>query len=122
MRLNGSSSITPVDIDSANISTSYANGKNNLWAIGLGNTSTDPNIDNGVFPTHLKHVELKYVTNQACCTTPYEWGCSRIGTNMMCAADPGEDSCQGDSGGPLYDSTNQKLVGVTSFGGSVEGK
>ena len=35
---------------------------------------------------------------------------------MMCARDDGQDSCQGDSGGPLYDSVNDVLVGVVSFG------
>jgi len=35
---------------------------------------------------------------------------------MMCAADTNQDSCQGDSGGPLYDSENDALVGVVSWG------
>ena len=35
---------------------------------------------------------------------------------MMCASNPGKDSCQGDSGGPLYDSDNNVLVGVVSWG------
>jgi secreted trypsin-like serine protease len=113
VRLNGSSSITPVDIDSANISNGYSNGKGNLWTIGLGNTST--NYYYPVFPDRLKHVELKYVSNQSCCTT-YDYSCSEMTSNKMCAADPGQDSCQGDSGGPLYDSSSQKLVGIVSYG------
>ncbi len=113
VRLNGSSSITPVDIDTANLSNSYSNGKSNLWAIGLGNTSTDS--DNPVYPDHVLHVELDYVTNESCCTT-YDYACSQITDNMMCTSKPGKDACQGDSGGPLYDSSSQKLVGVTSWG------
>lgn len=116
MRLNGSSSITPVDIDTANLSNSYSNGKGNLWAIGLGNTVTDPDPNNGVFPNHLMHVALNYVTNESCCSAPYGYSCSELTENMMCTATPEKDACQGDSGGPLYDSSNQKLVGVTSYG------
>ena len=115
VRLNGSSSITPVDIDSANISNSYSNGKGNLWTIGLGSTSTD--YYNPVYPDHLKHVELKYVSNQSCCTN-YDYPCSEISeitSWKMCATDPGEATCGGDSGGPLYDSSSQKVVGVTSY-------
>lgn len=112
LRLNGSSSITPVDIDSANISNNYSNGKN-LWTIGLGSTSTD--YYNPVYPDRLKHVELKYVSNQSCCTTN-NYSCSEITSNKMCATDPGQSSCSGDSGGPLYDSSSQKLVGIVSYG------
>ena len=117
VRLNGSSSITPVDIDSANISNSYSDGKGNLWTIGLGSTST-PTFGYSMYTDHLKHVELKYVSNQSCCTT-YDWPCSEITSTKMCATDPGQDTCGGDSGGPLYDSSSQKLVGVVSYG---EGK
>ena len=39
-----------------------------------------------------------------------------ITDSMMCAADTNEDSCSGDSGGPLFDSDNNAVVGVTSWG------
>ena len=114
VRLNGSSSITPVDIDSANISNSYSDGKGNLWAIGIGSTTTwsyEP-----VCPDNLKHVELKYVSNQSCCTNYDGYSCSEITSNKICATSPGQGICNGDSGGPLYDSSSQKLVGVVSYG------
>lgn len=111
VRLNGSSSITPVGIDDTNISSGYPNGKRNLWVIGLGNISKSGEI----FPDKLRHVEISYVSNYSCCNT-YFYRCREITNNMMCAADPGEDSCQGDSGGPLYDNSSGKLVGVVSFG------
>jgi len=112
VRLNGSSSIAPVGIDDTNISSDYPDGKGNLWVIGLGNTSTS---EKAIYPDRLNHVEVKYVSNYSCCNT-YSYGCHEITENMMCAADPGQDSCQGDSGGPLYDSSSGKLVGLVSFG------
>jgi len=39
-----------------------------------------------------------------------------VSADMMCAADTNQDSCQGDSGGPLYDSDNNALVGIVSWG------
>jgi trypsin len=46
----------------------------------------------------------------------YGYDNGEITNNMMCARDTDKDSCQGDSGGPLYDSENNVLVGVVSFG------
>ena len=86
-------------------------GKSNLWAIGLGNTD----YYSGNPPDTLKHVEVKYVSNSDC-TSNYGYSSSYITKNMMCARDDGQDSCQGDSGGPLYDSVNDVLVGVVSWG------
>jgi len=108
VRLTHKSSIAPVPMDRNNISGSYSAGKGNLWPIGFGNLSTSGNQ----FPTRLQHVELKYVTNPTC-SSNYGGG---ITSSMMCASDPGQDSCQGDSGGPLYDSDNNVLVGVVSWG------
>lgn len=94
-------------MDSTNLSRTYASGKS-LWTIGFGNTSTSSDV----FPTRLRHVEIKYVTDSTC-NSKYGGG---ITSSMMCAADPGQDSCQGDSGGPLYDAENGVLVGVVSWG------
>ena len=79
---------------------------------GHGNT----NYENPYFPERLKHVEVKYVSNNDCTSNPYFYTDSQITDNMMCARDLDQDSCQGDSGGPLYDKNNNVLVGVVSFG------
>ena len=67
-------------------------------------------------PDTLLHANMKYVSNADCVSTPYEYDSGDITNNMMCAAEPGKDTCQGDSGGPLYDSDNNVLVGVVSWG------
>ena len=65
------------------------------------------------YPTDLMHVNINYVKQEDCKRAyPRE----NIRDNMLCAADSGQDSCQGDSGGPLYDSDNETLVGVVSWG------
>jgi trypsin len=107
IRLSSRVDVTPVAVDQNNLSGSYANGKANLWPIGFGATSSGGSITN-----ELKHVETKYVSNSNC-NNMYGGG---ILANMMCSADPGQDSCQGDSGGPLYDSDSNTLVGVVSWG------
>jgi len=108
VRLDGSSTITPVTMDPGDISPSYENLslKENLWPIGFG---TD---ENGSVTSKLMRVNVNYV-KQSTCNDNYNGG---IFENMMCAADTNQDSCQGDSGGPLYDSDNDVLVGVVSWG------
>ncbi len=59
------------------------------------------------------HVNVNYVKQSTCKS---QYGSGSITDDMMCAADQGQDSCQGDSGGPLYDSDNNALVGVVSWG------
>jgi len=59
------------------------------------------------------HVQLNYVTDEDC-DAMYEY--ESISENEMCASGVDKDSCNGDSGGPLYDSENEKLVGVVSWG------
>ena len=94
-------------MDSDDLVSSYDTDKS-LWPIGFGNQNpNDPQ-----YPNQLYHVEVKYVP-QATCNNNYSGG---ITDNMMCAADPGQDSCQGDSGGPLMDRENNKLVGIVSWG------
>lgn len=108
VRLDGSSTITPVDMDQGDISPGYENLslKQNLWPIGFGTTET------GSVSTKLMHVNVNYV-KQSTCNQNYS---GDITDDMMCAADTNQDSCQGDSGGPLYDSDNDALVGVVSWG------
>lgn len=110
IQLDSRSSIEPVKMDQGSYSSSYGSGKRNLWPIGFGNMSPD---GGAAYANHLMHVEVKYTTTSACKDA---YGDSSITPQMMCAADPGQDSCQGDSGGPLYDSANDVLVGVVSWG------
>jgi len=107
VKLQRRSTIAPVPMDSGNVVSSYGSNKS-LWPIGFGNQN--PNGEQ--FPDKLYHVEVKYVP-QSTCNSNYG---GDITSNMMCAADPGQDSCQGDSGGPLMDRENNKLVGVVSWG------
>ena len=107
VKLQRRSIITPVPMDSGNVVSSYGSNKS-LWPIGFGNQ----NPNGSQFPNQLYHVEVKYV-EQDTCNSNYSGG---ITDNMMCAADPGQDSCQGDSGGPLMDRENNKLVGIVSWG------
>jgi len=54
--------------------------------VGFGTTSSG-----GELSGELLHVEVGYVTT-ADCNADYN---GAITQNMMCAADPGQDSCQG---------------------------
>lgn len=110
LKLDGQSSITPVNMDGSSISNSFSTDQGNLWAIGLGALYYE-----GSSPDTLKHVQVKYVSNSDC-MSEYGYDNGEITNNMMCARDTDKDSCQGDSGGPLYDSENNVLVGVVSFG------
>jgi len=85
------------------------NSNTPLWTIGFGNQN--PNA-NGYYPGRLQHVEIFFVP-QNTCNAAYS---GRVTTNMMCAADFGQDSCQGDSGGPLFDANRNLVVGVVSWG------
>jgi len=108
IRLDGESSVIPVKMDEGNISPGYENQnvKSNLWPIGFGTN------ERGKATSTLMHVNVNYV-KQSTCNSNYNGG---ITSAMMCAADTNQDSCQGDSGGPLYDSDNNSLVGVVSWG------
>lgn len=108
VRLDGTSTITPVDIDTG-VSTKYGKNKK-LWVAGFGNTNAD---QSGYYADTLQHVEITHVQLNECKS---QYGASAITENMLCAADPGEDSCKGDSGGPLYDAKNKVISGVVSFG------
>lgn len=108
VRLDGRSSITPVRMDAGDVSPLYETEccKGNLWPIGFGDLEQSGSRD-------LMHVNINYVKQEDCRRAyPRE----NIRDNMLCAADSGQGSCQGDSGGPLYDSDNETLVGVVSWG------
>lgn len=76
----------------------------------------------------LKDVSVNYMSNDECRSRKGKLDGSsqmftlqgRITSNMMCAADTGEDACQGDSGGPLIQrklfSKHDLQVGVVSWG------
>lgn len=97
-------------MDNGNISPGYENVsfKTNLWPIGFGQT------ENGNVSSKLLHVNVNYVKQNTCNSNAMYGG--DITDSMMCAADTNEDSCSGDSGGPLFDSDNNAVVGVTSWG------
>ena len=79
-----------------------------MHILGFGTTET------GNVSSKLLHVNVNYV-KQSTCNSNASYGGS-INDSMMCASDTNQDSCQGDSGGPLFDSDNNALVGVTSWG------
>ncbi len=79
-----------------------------LWYIKTGFGTNE----RGGLARNLMHVNVNYV-KQSTCNSNYN---GDITDEMMCAADFNQDSCQGDSGGPLYDSDNNAIVGVVSWG------
>jgi len=115
LQLATRSSLTPVEMDSGLVD-SYSSSKNNLWAIGFGVVEQKGFLCLifGICPvaSELMHAELSFVPRDEC-NANYD---GEISDKMMCAADPGQDACQGDSGGPLYDSDNDVVVGITSWG------
>ena len=90
VRLSSPATATPVTMDMNGLSNTYT-ASEKMWTIGFGNTVTSGQN----FPSRMKHVEVSYVPNDTCSSA---YGGGSITSNMMCAADPNEDSCQGDSG------------------------
>ena len=84
-----------------------------ITVIGLGTLSSG-----GSTPNEMREVTVDYITNAACCSSPFAYTCSEITSNMLCAARPGKDACQGDSGGPIFavDGGNFTQVGIVSWG------
>ncbi|GFH44678.1 hypothetical protein CTEN210_01152 [Chaetoceros tenuissimus] len=103
-KLNSNATTEPVDMDFNGLVNFY-DETSKVWAIGFGTLSSG-----GQLPTRLQHVEVSF--DGTCGSYP----ALEITDNMICAADPYEDSCQGDSGGPLYDAGREILVGITSWG------
>jgi trypsin len=68
----------------------------------------------------LQEVDIPYLTNIACTTSPMLYRSKEITASMMCAGTGGKDSCSGDSGGPLIirgsSNGNHTLVGIVSWG------
>ena len=89
VRLSSPATATPVTMDMNGLSETYTSN-NKVWAIGFGNTIPDESS----LPARMKHVEVSFVPDDTCNDMYF----GRITENMMCAADPNEDSCQGDSG------------------------
>ncbi len=104
LRLSGSSTRTPVELDTGDNFT--LDSGRDVIAIGWGATSSG-----GPSSNVLLEVEVD-LTSQSQCQSAYSFLTSR----MVCAAREGKDSCQGDSGGPLIDKETGKLLGVVSFG------
>ncbi len=82
-----------------------------VTVIGMGTTSSG-----GSSPNRLQEVTVDYITNADCCRGDYDYPCSDLTSNMMCAARPNQDSCQGDSGGPIIDTATRRQVGIVSWG------
>lgn len=99
-----------VELDSPTDSFDLTAGQD-VTVIGMGTTSSG-----GGLPNTLQEVTVDYITNEACCTGDYQYSCTQLTANMMCAARVGQDSCQGDSGGPIFDTATQKQVGIVSWG------
>jgi len=112
LKLAEPSTIQYANIDDSDkqFSDNYVGGEK-LWTIGLGDLSSD-----GPVPSELMHVEIDYITNEACVSYPYGYPDYLLNDNHICAADLYKDSCQGDSGGPLYDADKEAIVGVVSWG------
>lgn len=120
IKLNGTSTIEPVKIDDGSYSESYKNATDKLWTLGFG---VDGFVDGELStPENLQHIELSYVTNEQCDSAFQDsyYFLPDIAPSMMCAKGPDAlqygGSCYGDSGGPLYDSVNDVVVGVVSWG------
>jgi len=79
-------------------------------ATGWGATS-----DGGPYPTTLRQVTVRTVSDTACNSA---YGGTLSSDVLLCAAAPGRDTCQGDSGGPLLWQRSGRWVqiGITSNG------
>jgi trypsin len=104
LKLNGSSSRTPVQLDTGD-DTSLLDAGNDVIVMGGGTTSSGGSLSNV-----LLEVEVD-VISQAQCQDAYS---NPITERMVCAARTGKDSCQGDSGGPIIDKATGKQIGVVS--------
>jgi len=105
--LNGSSSRTPVQLDTGD-DTSLLEAGNDVIVMGWGTTSSGGSSSNV-----LLEVEID-VISQAQCQKAYSP--KPITGRMVCAARTDKDSCQGDSGGPIIDKATGKQIGVVSYG------
>jgi len=103
---------------SANVATVKLNSSNSIPSSGEPVTVVGWGVTElGTTSDELNEVEVTAVS-QTSCSSSYGFGV--IKDQMLCAADPNEDSCQGDSGGPLFlkgaDAESDVQVGVVSWG------
>mmetsp|Transcript_6478 Transcript_6478/g.9455 ORF Transcript_6478/g.9455 Transcript_6478/m.9455 type:complete len:379 (-) Transcript_6478:116-1252(-) len=103
---------------SANVATVKLNSSNSIPSSGQSVTVVGWGVTElGSTSDELNEVEVT-VVSQASCRSSY--GSNLIKDEMLCAADPNQDSCQGDSGGPLFlkgaDAESDVQVGVVSWG------
>ncbi len=103
---------------SANVETVRLNSSNSIPSNGQSVTVVGWGVTElGSTSDELNEVEVSIVS-QASCRSSY--GSNLIKNEMLCAADPNEDSCQGDSGGPLFlkgaNAESDVQVGVVSWG------
>ena len=108
MRLNGSSTYTPVQLDNGEVPLS---ADRDVIVMGWGATSSGGSVSSKLMEVE---VDLK---SQSSCNSSYGGG---ITNRMVCAArstgSVHKDSCQGDSGGPLIDKATGKQIGIVSWG------
>jgi len=112
--LTFSDKVQPVCLpDHQHDGTEFENLKHTVT--GWGRTSYE-----GPSSDVLLETDVTTMSNDACCSYPFNWKCSFITRNMMCAIRPSTDACRGDSGGPLVTYSSSKkshvLTGVVSWG------
>ncbi|XP_013114265.1 serine protease 1-like [Stomoxys calcitrans] len=66
--------------------------------------------------TNLQYARMPIITNTVCAST---YGSTITSTNICVSTSGGISTCNGDSGGPLVLASNNKQVGLTSFGSSA---
>lgn len=119
LKLEGPATAAPVPLDGrdgGDVVAGYDADKSHLFAVGFGLGDAGDYYNSNV----LKHVDLKFVTQEDCnaiFADPYGF---LIPDYMMCAASTNEDGyegpCWGDGGGPLFDRDEGTQVGMISYG------
>ena len=120
LELASSSGQTPIARADENVTAAIPEG-GDVTAIGWGATD----VAGQSFPTALRQVALPFISSSACIglVGPLPDGVSE---NMICTGTRSGgnpvDTCFGDGGGPLmvFDGGQWQLVGITSFGFTVE--
>lgn len=106
LRLDGSSSRTPVELDTGDVSLDR---KKDSIVMGWGAI-----FSAGPSSSVLLETEVDLLSRQEC--QDLYGRDAGITSRMVCAARFGKDSCQGDSGGPIIDEATKKQIGVVSWG------